>query len=187
MHQFFLRLGSLAEIRRAHAVVVYPRSRRVVVRTARGLEIGEVVGRCDPSIGQNPLDQAEQDDCITILRATTEEDELLVRRLERHKRRAIESCREALVSAGSTATLLDVDQLLDGGTLVMHFLGPVDEIAQSITARVASEYESVVRSRHLAKLLRDGCGPDCGTSDGGGCGTSCSGCSVAAACKTTSA
>jgi hypothetical protein len=77
--------------------------------------------------------------------------------------------------------LLDVDQLFDGGTLIMHFLGPVDAIAETVTREIADRYESVVRSRHFSKLLRDGCGPDCGTEKGGGCGTSCAGCSVA--CK----
>jgi len=82
--------------------------------------------------------------------------------------------------------LLDVDQLLDGGTLIMHFLGPVDEIAESVTKEIAERYESVVRTRHFAKLLRDGCGPGCGTESGRGCGESCSGCSAAAACPTNS-
>ena len=105
-----------------------------------------------------------------ILRVTTDEDELLIRRLERHKREAVEACREALAQSGSSSLLLDVDQFLDGGTLLMHFLGPVDEIAETVTKQVVEKYESIVRSRHFAKLLRDGCGPDCGSETSSGCG-----------------
>jgi hypothetical protein len=116
------------------------------------------------------------------LRPTTEEDELLVRRLDRHKRDAIEACRRQLAEIGSTATLLDVDQLFDGGTLVMHFLGPVDDLAQAVISKVAQQYESLVRTRHFAKLLRDGCGPECGSQQAGspedGCSSACGGCVV---------
>jgi hypothetical protein len=76
---------------------------------------------------------------------------------------------------------VDVDQVFDGGTLIMHFLGPVDTIAESITKGIADRYESIVRSRHFAKLLREGCGPDCGTQLGG-CEATCAGC--AGSCKT---
>ncbi|TWU48421.1 hypothetical protein [Rubripirellula reticaptiva] len=176
MHPVFLRIGSLAEIHAATATGPLARGRRVIARTGRGIELGEVIGPCGNS-------RAISDSSVTIVRATTQEDELLIRRLDRHKRQAVEACRTALAESGSPACLLDVDQIFDGGTLVMHFLGPVDDIAASVTKAVAEKYESIVRSRHFAKLLSDGCGPDCGTAEGGGCGTSCSGCAIAAACK----
>lgn len=150
------------------------RGQRVILRTARGLELGEVIRECHASPQKSKAARPR------IVRPTTDQDELLISRLERHKRRAVEACRTALERSGSTAILLDVDQLFDGGTLVMHFLGPVDAIAQSITREVAEEYESIVRSRHFAKLLIDGCGPDCGNKDHG-C-ASCAGC--AASCGT---
>jgi cell fate regulator YaaT (PSP1 superfamily) len=179
MYSYFVRLGSLAEVHPARFPLSLPRSRRVIVRTHRGVELGEVV---------RPYHQESTatESTLRILRPTSDEDELLIRRLERHKRTAVEACRSALTEVGSSAMLLDVDQLLDGGTLIMHFLGPVDEIAESVTKEIAERYESVVRTRHFAKLLRDGCGPGCGTESGRGCGESCSGCSAAAACPTNS-
>ncbi|TWU60500.1 hypothetical protein Poly51_07760 [Rubripirellula tenax] len=176
MHPIFLRIGSLAEIHAATATMPLERGRRVIARTGRGIELGEVIGPCrDPN--------ASVKSQVTVVRGTTDEDELLIRRLNRHKREAIQLCRTALAEAGSKACLLDIDQIFDGGTLLMHFLGPADDIATSITQEIAKKYESIVRSRHFAKLMQDGCGPDCGTAEGGGCGTSCSGCAVAAACK----
>ncbi|WP_145172636.1 hypothetical protein [Rubripirellula lacrimiformis] len=171
MHPVFLRIGSLAEIHAAKAPEPLSRGRRVIARTGRGTELGEVVGPCRDS-------QKAADSMVSVVRATTEEDELLIRRLDRHKREAVEACRAALAEAGSVACLLDVDQIFDGGTLVMHFLGTVDEVATTVTRSVAEKYESIVRSRHFAKLLKDGCGPDCGTGEGGGCGGGCSGCAV---------
>lgn len=173
MHAFFVRIGSLAEIHSARSPMELDRGRRVIVRSPRGIELGEVAG---PSQNDSALDSS-----VRIIRPTTDEDELLIRRLQRHKREAVEACRAALTESGSPAMLLDVDQLFDGGTLIMHFLGPVDAIAEKVTKEIADRYESIVRSRHFSKLLRDGCGPDCGTTNGGGCGSSCAGCSVA--CK----
>jgi hypothetical protein len=156
----------------------------VIVRTRRGIELGEVAGAHRPPPALDPSKVEHATTCI--IRPTTDEDELLIRRLERHKREAIEACRRALAESGSPSTLLDVDQLFDGGTLLMHFLGPIDTIAESITTRIVAQYESIVRTRHFAKLLRDGCGPGCGTGDGGGCGSSCEGCSIASACQANS-
>ena len=188
----YIRLGALGEIYLAESDRVHPRGRRVIVRSPRGVELAEVVGPADPDrIPRRRSTQATH----RVLRATTDQDELLVRRLERHKRAAIENCRRELSSAGSHATLLDVDQLFDGGTLVMHFLGPVDEVAESITQRIVAQYESIVRTRHLAKLLHEGCGPACGTSSDaaldrvadkikGSCG-GCAGCAMASGCRTS--
>ena len=184
MTELFVRVGALSQIFLARSETVVSLGRRVIVRTERGLELAEVVSeRPAAAHGQQ---RGVLSPPVKVIRATTQEDELLIRRLQRHKRSAVESCREKLVASGSVATLLDVDQLFDGGTLVMHFLGPVDEIAHSITSEVIGQYESIVRSKHVAKLLMDGCGPDCGTKEGGGCGSSCAGCAVAKACSESS-
>ncbi len=177
MNCCIVRIGSLAEVHIATTPVTLDRGQRVIVRTPRGIELGEIVRTLDSDVDQPPS--------VRILRPTTDEDELLIRRLDRHKREAVESCRAALTRIRSPAVLLDVDQLFDGGSLILHFLGPVDEVAESVTREIADRYESIVRTRHFAKLLRDGCGPDCGTEQGGGCGSDCSGCAVAAACRTT--
>lgn len=174
MQTYFVRIGSLAEVHRARGPEGIERNRRVIVRMPAGLQLGQILGGCDDSMEHHA-------ESCKILRQATNEDELLIRRLDRHKRQAIEKCRRAIADSGSESILLDVDQMLDGGTLVMHFLGPVDPTAEAITRKIADEYESVVQSRHFAKLLRDGCGPDCGS--GAGCSTGgCAGCSAAVAC-----
>jgi hypothetical protein len=169
---YFLRIGALAELHVGESLFTVDCGRRVIVRTARGVELAAVIGPY-----RQAIDRAEHARA-TILRPTTDEDELLIHRLDRHKREAVESCRERLSQLGSTSTLLDVDQLFDGGTLILHFLGPIDQIAQAVSNEVARQYESVVRTRHFAKLLSDGCGPDCGKAAAGGCTTGCAGCAA---------
>ncbi len=179
MPRYYVRIGSLAEIHVADAENGLAPGRRVIVRTSRGVELGTIASPLRDVTSARPAS-------IRVLRPTTDQDELLLRRLERHKRRAVEACREALLACGSKTTLLEVDQIFDGGTLVLHFLGDVDELAHSATEQVVEEYESVVRSRHFAKLLTDGCGPACGTGESTGCGSGgCAQCGVAQACRTT--
>ncbi len=171
MLHFLIRLGSLAELCIGESKEALQRGQRVIVRSEIGVQVAEIVGPC----GQHDFGSREH---ATILRATTDEDELLISRLNQHKREAVESCRKRLREAGSSATLLDVDQLFDGGTLLMHFLGAVDEIAQTITNEVAEQYERVVGSTQFAQRLSEGCGPACGTQAGQGCASKCAGCTI---------
>lgn len=174
---YFVRIGSLAEIYSATGPPELPIARRVIVRTTRGVELGEIV---------RPRDRdGEMAAEASILRATSKTDEWLIRRLRRHRRQAVARCREALAASDSKSILLDVDQLFDGGTLALQFLGPVDAIAQSITSTIVKEYESVARTGEFAQLLDTGCGPGCGTGEGTGCGSNCGSCAVAGGCGQT--
>ncbi len=186
MQCYYVRVGALGEIHLAEGDSSLEPGQRVIVRTARGVELGWIAA----PLRRLAADRSGNASIKTahVLRPTTPQDELLLKRLERHKRRAVEACRSALAASGSNATLLDVDQIFDGGTLVMHFLGDADEQAEAVTAQVAAEYEAVVRSRHFAKLLQDGCGPGCGTAEAGGCGENggCSQCGLAVSCASRS-
>jgi len=205
MQFFFVRIGSWGEIARCRVGSggPYRRGMRVICRTARGLEVGQVTAEAPDN---NPLDSGgdgvtassstatltatELAEMPTILRATTPEDELLIARLERHRRDAMEECRHCLAAAGSSAVLLEVDQVFDAGTLIFYFLTDPAPSDQQIVQQLAERYESKVRSGHFAKLLAKGCGPSCGTKDCGsdagsssGCSGTCAVCVVAAARK----
>lgn len=170
---YLVRIGSFGAVVRCSLVdhVTYSRGTRVVCRTERGIEIGQliaIVPATEPGEG-------------VILRRTAAEDELLEARLLKYKAQAVQRCQAALTNESSETTLLEVDQLLDGRTLIFYFLGPVTPGVQALTDRLAEEYERKVRTRHFAKLLAEGCGPGCGTKDAGGCG-GCAVCVVASAC-----
>ena len=175
MHHYFMILGSLGEVQSARSPTTLRRGERVLVRTERGVELGEVAGAAGADSQSAPT-------AAEVLRRTTPEDDLLIERLERHKCEAVEACRQTLAEAGSHSVLLDVDHLFDGGTLLLHFLGPIDPLAEQATEQIIRRYEAIVRTAEFAQLLSDGCGPGCGTEEGGGCGGGCAGCAVAAAC-----
>jgi cell fate regulator YaaT (PSP1 superfamily) len=158
--------------------VRYPRHSRVVVRTRRGLEVGDVL---------SPPDERHDDRAYAdgeILRGMTLQDDLLQARLEKHRHEAFAACARMLSKSGETAILVDVEHLFDGQGLFFYFLGDVTPKLEAYTERLADAYEAKVQFRKFTETLIEGCGPGCGTEEAkgrGGCET-CTSCAVAGAC-----
>ncbi len=157
----------------------YPRGTRVIVRTARGIETGEVLSNALES-EHGPLDGE-------LLRAMTVEDDLLAARLQKDRVSAWEACEARLADCGvSDVAILDIEPLFDGSTLLFYFLGQPGPEVEALLDELAETYNARARITQFAATLHEGCGPGCGTEQalGHGC-TSCgSGCAVADACGT---
>jgi len=161
----------------------YARNTRVIVRSVRGLEIGEVLAQ--PSQAETAADTVA-DTQGQILRRMTVEDELLEARLEKHRHEAFEACSAILNEHGVPASLVDVEHLFDGKGLFFYFLGEVPVEVESLTQQLAETYQTTVAFRQFSKTLEEGCGPGCGTEEAkgqGGC-DDCTSCAVAVACGT---
>lgn len=181
MPRFHLvRIGALGHIGRFRSpdATRFPRGTRVIVRTARGLETGEVVA--PPALESH----AEPDG--SIVRGMTVEDQLLAARLDKNRQAAYDACRHRLAELQLDVALLDVEHLFDGRTLVFYFLGPQRPEIEALTNELAEIYDSHAQIRSFADTLTHGCGPGCGTDNatGGGCGSCSTGCAVAGACAT---
>ena len=122
-----VRVGVMGEIGRFQPVdaVRYPRSSRVIVRTRRGLEIGEILV---PDADGN---SAEPEG--TILRRMTTEDNLLESRLLKNRSEAFAACSARLAELASPPVLLDVEHLFDGRSLYFYFLGEIRPEVEAIT------------------------------------------------------
>jgi cell fate regulator YaaT (PSP1 superfamily) len=177
-----VRVGALGHVGRFTAVdaVRYPRAARVVVRTGRGLELGEVL--------QPPADMHDPAPADgSIVRGVTIEDQLLEARLERNRQAAYQVCATRLESLGLPAVLMDVEHLFDGRSLVFYFLGEMSPALESLTDELAELYETQVQFRKFTEAVSAGCGPGCGTESAAGCKTCVTGCAVAGACATRTA
>lgn len=179
--QVLIRVGALGRVGRFTSVngARYPRLARVVCRTSRGLEVGQVLSDVDEVASLSEADGA-------VLRPIGVEDDLLLARLEKNKDEAYAACQSLLVERGISAVLMDVEHLFDGRSLYFYFLGEVTPEVEAITGDLASTYDTAVQFQKFSEVLTQGCGPACGTAEatGGGCGSGgCSTCSVASACK----
>jgi hypothetical protein len=179
-----VRVGALAEIGQFRATDArrYRRGTRVVLQTHRGLEVGTVLTAIDSA------DSNTSDDDGTLIRALTVEDELLRARLESRRQEALAACQAKITELGFAVTLLDVEHLFDGQSLVFYFLeDPPAELDAAVEA-LAKTYEATARLQKFAETLVSGCGPDCGTdaASGHGCDNCSTGCAVAGACPVNS-
>ncbi len=97
-----VRVGMMGDVGRFASpdAVHYPRGARVVVRTPRGLERGEVLSRS----AEAPPELTDG----TLLRAMTVEDELLEARLTKNREQAYEACAGRIAELGLPTVLLDV-------------------------------------------------------------------------------
>jgi hypothetical protein len=177
--QHFVRIGVLGSVGRfaAPARERFSRGTRVICRTPRGLEVGQVLSEVDLA-GETATDGS-------LLRRVTVEDDLLIARLEKNRDEAFLACSARLAELALPNILLDVEHLFDGQSLYFYFLGDTTPALDAVTTELADVYEAKAQLQKFADTLTAGCGPDCGTEEGGGCGTGgCSSCAVASACKT---
>jgi cell fate regulator YaaT (PSP1 superfamily) len=181
-----VRVGRLGEIGSFAAVdrTCYPRRARVIVRSERGLEVGEVLASPSPLGGAAAVTPTMRGG--SILRGMTEADELLALRLERNRQSALAACTARLAELRLPVALIDVEHSFDGRTLRFYFLGETTAEVEAVVAELAELYEAEVQIRGFADTLTNGCGPGCGTDEatGGGCGSCSTGCAVASACST---
>ncbi len=185
--QHWVRYGVMGQVSRFGASDghSYARGTRVVCRTERGLEVGEVL---------SPLNEAGENRYVgatpgSIIRRVTVEDDLLLARLEKNRQQAFADCERLLAEHDIPATLAEVELLFDGQSLLFYFLGETTPEIDALTAQLAETYAAGVQFHKFVDLLTTGCGPGCGTpeAEGGACGTGpgggCAGCAVAAACS----
>jgi cell fate regulator YaaT (PSP1 superfamily) len=181
--QHLIRVGLVGHVGRFQSgdAAIYPRGASVIVRTTRGLEIGEVLAALENdamSVGEN--------DGI-ILRGMTVEDQLLNARLESKKQQAAIACEQLLAKHNSSAILIDVEHLFDGRTIFFYFLGDVPNEVQELTAELADTYDVAAQFQQFSATLEHGCGPGCGTeaAEGHGCKTCVSSCAISSVCSTS--
>jgi cell fate regulator YaaT (PSP1 superfamily) len=187
MPDCLVRVGLLGQVGRFRSAVPLSmrRGQRVILRTARGLEIGEYLSSCDSGLVHDYASTGDGD----LLRVMTPEDELLAVRLDRRRHQAFLRCESWLKERDIDAQLVDVETLFDGGAIYFYFLGDAPIASAALEQELGEEYAAQIRLTDFANLLEHGCGPACGTEEGAGCGASpggCSSCGLATACHTKS-
>lgn len=172
-------MGSVGRLVSADSSV-YGRDTKVICRTERGIEWGQVI--CDlPSIDfetDSPVDASDG----AILRPVTPDDNLILERLDRHRDKAFVACQKLLDDRGLSNVLVDVEHLFDGEAVFFYFLGQPDPELEQVTDELAEVYDRKVRFKKFAETLAEGCGPDCGTKEGDCSSSGCGSCKLSGQC-----
>ena len=179
---YLIRVGKLGQVGRFRSAghSSLRRGARVVCRTDRGIELGQILGPAQ--LTSTTVDVTDG----RIVRVMTPEDEILWGHLQQQADMAQQACQQWLSDNSIAGLLIDVEPLMDGKTLYFHFLSDVSPEIQQRLDELAAIYERSVRESKFAQLLEHGCGPGCGTESAkNGCGSKggCAVCHVASKCK----
>jgi PSP1 C-terminal conserved region len=188
-HSYLVRYGLMANVARFHAGPdlddqVFERDDLVVIVTQRGLEIGEILTRqegCgksqrggdssrEPFATTNAVGRLED---ARIVRRATPDDLQLAERAEASRQTWFGDCQRILEEAGWPGELIDVEPLLDGGTLVLHHAAfeAYDEGVLRARFRVMRDVEVVMESIGSDPIEEAEAAGSCGSCSSGGCST----------------
>ncbi len=178
---YAVRLGMHGQVGRlSTSEGSYRRGQSVICRTARGLEVGQVLNSLRWTGALTSADDLDG----RIVRALLPEDQVLWNQLKHLAGQAQQACQLWLDQSGLKDQLLDVEPLLDGRTLYFHFLDQASAETAAQIEKLVQIYQETVAASSFAKLLEHGCGPGCGTDKAAGC-SSCVSCTVSSRCKSS--
>lgn len=134
----------------------YPRGCRVVIRSNRGLEIGEVL--CVAS--DNTISQMNAPSTGAILRVVSNDDARQMQQIESQRVRRMETCQSEITGLGLAMKLVEFEQLLGGERVVIYYVADDRIDFRELVKRLASEFQTRIEMNQIgirdeAKLLAD--------------------------------
>jgi cell fate regulator YaaT (PSP1 superfamily) len=188
LRTYYIRHGAMRHVGRfgAEGDLAFRRGERVVVRSRRGEELGEVLAEVESASPGTPR----------VLRVADADDLARARAVATERPRRLESCERFFQDGRWPLELIDVEPMLDEGRTVLLYLGPhkldASGLAQALrdVCGLDAVFEPIGLDAQDEPEEHDhaddhGCG-SCGSgggcgSSGGGCGTGsggCDGCAV---------
>jgi cell fate regulator YaaT (PSP1 superfamily) len=134
----------------------YARGDEVVVRTERGLELGQVLCPATP----RALELLAEPTRGRIVRRLSEHDRAERDRLAERERREMESCERFVALRKLQMELVDVEHLFGGERIVFYFLAEKRVDFRELVKDLAREHQTRIEMRQIgvrdeAKLLAD--------------------------------
>jgi len=134
----------------------YLRGMRVIARTPRGLEAGEIVCEAD----QRVLDQMDNPPGGTLQRPMTEEDENELAHLTAHSVAEADICFRAMRELELPMDLVDIERVFGGERVVVYYLSENRVDFRELVKRLSNELQTRIEMRQIgvrdeAKLLAD--------------------------------
>lgn len=158
MARYIVRSGSMRTlgVYTAGRGDVYARAQRVITRSDRGLEAGEVLCEATEAAMEHLRDPARGQ----VLRGMTADDENELRRLHSQERQEFETCRAMIAELALDMQLIDTEHVFGGERIVFYYLSENRVDFRELVKRLASEFQTRIEMRQIgvrdeAKLLAD--------------------------------
>jgi cell fate regulator YaaT (PSP1 superfamily) len=134
----------------------YARGDEVVVRTERGLEVGQVLCPASPRAGELLAEPTRG----RIVRLLTEHDQAERQRLCDLEQRELEACERFVGQRKLQMELVDVEHLFGGERIIFYFLAEKRVDFRELVKDLAREFQTRIEMRQIgvrdeAKLLAD--------------------------------
>ncbi len=141
----------------------FPRTTKVIVRTDRGLEVGEVLCESSDEVLEKLQDPAEGQ----VLRRMTANDANEVQRIAEQAHREMEVCEQFIEKLELSMQLVDIEHIFGGERVVVYYLAESRVDFRELVRKLASEFQTRIEMRQIgvrdeAKMLADF--GDCGKS-----------------------
>jgi cell fate regulator YaaT (PSP1 superfamily) len=129
---------------------------RVVVRSPRGVELGEVLSPATP----RAIEQLEDPPLGQILREVSAQDQLESARLATERPRLVELCQRLADESGLELKVIDAEWLLGGERVVFYYLAEDRVDFRQLVKQLGGELRTRIEMRQVgvrdeAKLLAD--------------------------------
>jgi cell fate regulator YaaT (PSP1 superfamily) len=132
------------------------RGAQVVVRSNRGLEVGEVL--CEAT--EDTLSQLDSPPSGSILRTVSPEDRRQLDQLAEQREQRIAVCKREIAALGLQMKLVEFEQLLGGERIVVYYVAPDRIDFRELVKRLATDFQTRIEMNQIgvrdeAKLLAD--------------------------------
>jgi cell fate regulator YaaT (PSP1 superfamily) len=132
------------------------RGNRVIARTERGLEVGEVLMEAGDDVVAKINDPRRGQ----VLRVMTPDDERESRRLLEQQQREFETCKKHIAAMNLPMEMVDVEQMFGGERVVVYYLSEARVDFRELVKVLANEFQTRIEMRQIgvrdeAKLLAD--------------------------------
>ena len=158
MPQYVIRYGSmrLLGVFSTQEGLRLRRGARVIARTDRGLEAGEVLCRADEETRQ----RFESTPGGQVLREMSDEDENELNHIIQSAQQEFQICQKHVDALGLKMQLVDIEHLFGGERVVVYYLAEQRVDFRELVKRLASEFQTRIEMRQIgvrdeAKLLAD--------------------------------
>lgn len=158
MSKYIVRYGSMRSLglMGVRGDEIYRRGMEVIVRSNRGLEIGQVL--CEAH--DDALSHLDDPPTGQILREVSNDDANEVSHLENARKKNIQTCQKYVDQLGLEMSLVDVEQLFGGERMIVFYLAEERVDFRDLVKLLASEFQTRIEMKQIgvrdeAKLLAD--------------------------------
>ena len=137
---YLVRYGALGHVGRVGSINRIPchRGDRVVVNTDRGVELAELLEASRDGPGRSSQERPTAE----LLRVATDEDRQREADLGDLHQRVLEASEELISQRGLSVTAVDAEQLLDGQTIIVYYLGEPTEMLGPVAVELSKTVEN---------------------------------------------